>query len=152
MINIPKLNKRRTPALPNRTVIIKSGGRGINNRVAEGYQAQQQADWLVTSPSDVRYIRNKPDIPSVQPSVDAGNIYVLGADGRPYVPQPSPVNPFTGDPDNLQNILDAFYDVLTGGAVLTSSEFDALGLSAGAFDALGLTASQFDTQNRIALG
>jgi len=59
----------------------------------------------------------------------------------------SVVNPFTGEVDNIQNVLDMFYEVLGYGA-FTCWQFDSMGYTCEYLDSLGYTALDFDMWGR----
>lgn len=57
------------------------------------------------------------------------------------------VNPFTGEVDNIQNVLDMFYEILGYGA-FTCWQFDSAGYTCEYLDSLGYTALDFDMWGR----
>ena len=61
-------------------------------------------------------------------------------------------NPYTGQVDTLQNIINDTQMVLSREAAFTADGFDVSGIEAGWFDALGLTAGQFDAHGKLTLG
>ena len=61
-------------------------------------------------------------------------------------------NPYTGQEDSLQNILNDTQMVLSRAAAFTAGGFDISGIEAEWFDALGLTAGQFDAHGKLTLG
>lgn len=57
------------------------------------------------------------------------------------------VNPFTGELDNIQNVLDMFYNVVGYGA-FTCWQFDSAGYTCEYLDSLGYTTLDFDMWGR----